>query len=247
MLKILTVMSALLVAGTASAQDAGWQYKATLYAWLPTLTTSTDTRFGTLNTSKSGSSVIKDLKAAFMGDFSAQNGKWGFVGDLLYADLGNTKKTPFNLFGDASVNMHLSALSGYALYRLSDDPRVKFDAGVGFRNFNLGLKVHLSAGLGPQGRNSFSQNFDKSWTDPLIAARLNVPFNDKWFLSGFADFGGTGGGNQTYQIYTGVGYNFDSAWSAQLGYRYMDIGQRIDGKKVKIGLSGALMAVSYSF
>lgn len=72
---------------------------------------------------------------------------------------------------------------------MTDDPAVQFDAGVGFRNFNLGLDVNLSAGSGPFGQPAGGQSFDKNWTDPLIAARVMVPLNEKWFLSGLADFG----------------------------------------------------------
>ena len=64
---------------------------------------------------------------------------------------------------------------------------------------------------------------------------------------GFADFGGTGSGDRTWQVYAGVGYAFNKSWSTQLGYRYMDISRELDGSDVSLGLSGPVIALSYSF
>jgi hypothetical protein len=243
MLKTMALVATFLSAGAASAQDGDWTYRATIYAWLPAMSTSVETRFGTIEQDASGSSVLDALDMAFMGSFSAQNGNWGVVGDLLYADLSQTTQTPLPLFDSASIGVKLTALSGYGLYRVSNDSPVQFDIGAGFRNFNIGVDTSLSAGLAP----AQAQSVDGSWTDPLLAARLMVPIDEKWFLMGFADFGGTGANDQTYQVYTGIGYNFDPAWSMQIGYRYMDITNTLQGRDVNIGLSGGLMGVTYSF
>jgi opacity protein-like surface antigen len=244
MFKSLTVLSALLLATSASAQDSGWTYRATLYGWVPSMSTTVDTRFGTIEGSGgSGGDVLSALDMAFMGTFSAQNGPLGFVGDLLYANLSNSQETPFALYGDASVDVKLGALSGYALYRVSGASPVLFDVGAGFRTFSLSVTADLSAGLLP----ADSESYDVKWTDPLLAARVEVPLNEKWFLNGFADFGGTGQNQQTYQVYGGVGYNFNEAWSTQLGYRYMSLSHPVSEGAVTIGLSGVLAAVSFNF
>jgi opacity protein-like surface antigen len=249
MLKSLIILPALLLASAASAQDTGWTYRATLYGWVPAMTTSVDTQFGTIegSGSGSGSSSLSDLQMAFMGTFSAQNGPLGFAADLLYADLSNTQATPFNLFGDATVGVQLSALSAYALYRVSGASPVLVDLGGGFRTYDLNLAVDLSAGSGALGQPATSQSYEARWTDPLLAARLTVPLNEKWFLDGFADFGGVSSDSQTYQVYGGVGYKFNPSWSTQLGYRYMSLSHPIDAGNVTVGLSGFLVAVSYDF
>lgn len=239
---VTSILSAgVLSAGAASAQD--WQYKATLYGWIPAMTTTVDTRFGPIEVNQSQSDVLSALDMAFMGTFAAQNGKYGFVADLLYADLSGNSTTPGPLFDSANLGVTLTALSGYALYRLADDPQLQFDAGVGFRSFDVSVAATVSGGsLGNQ-----EQSMGNSWTDPLIAARLMVPLDEKWFVNGFADFGGTGSDDQTYQIYAGLGYNFSEAWSGQIGYRNMSLTNTLDGRATTIDLSGMLLAVSYNF
>ena len=57
----------LLAAGPLAAQDTGWEFTITPYAWLPGLSTSVDTRFGTVDSDTSGSDALSDLDFAFMG------------------------------------------------------------------------------------------------------------------------------------------------------------------------------------
>lgn len=243
MKKLLLIGLPLMMAQAAAAQDADWAYKATLYGWLPGMSTTVDTRFGTLESSSSASDALSDLDMVLMGTFAAQRGRWGFVGDLLYVDLSDSKDTPLALYGEGTVSVSATALSGYALYRVTTDPAINFDVGAGFRAFDLDVDVTLSPGVAA----GASQSSGDNWIDPLIAARLEVPISDNAFLMGFADWGGTGGGDETWQVYGAVGYAFNENWSTQVGYRYMDISKEIEGRDVSVDLGGPVIAISYSF
>ena len=236
-------LALIFLAQSASAQEADWRYKATIYGWFPGLSASVDTRFGTVETDVSASDALENLDMAFMGTFAAQKDRWGFAADLLYTDISATQPTPFALYGDATVKQTLTALSGYVLYRVTQDPAFVFDVGAGFRTFNLDIDVSLSEGIAK----AESESISRSWTDPVIAARMNVPINEKWFVEGFADYGGTGSGDETWQIYAGVGYRISEDWSTQLGYRTMNISKEVDARNVSADLSGALIAFTYSF
>jgi hypothetical protein len=236
-------LALIFVAQSATAQEADWRYKATFYGWFPDLSASVDTRFGTVDADVSAADALENLDMAFMATFGAQNGRWGFAADLLYTEISATQPTPFALYGDATVKQTLTALSGYVLYRVSQDPAFVLDLGGGFRTFDLDIDVSLSDGLAK----AASESISRSWTDPVIAARMNVPVNEKWFIEGFADWGGTGSGDETWQIYGGVGYRISEDWSTQVGYRTMNISKDVDDREVSADMSGALIAFSYSF
>lgn len=236
-------LALIFVAQSATAQEADWRYKATFYGWFPGLSASVDTRFGTVDADVSAADALENLDMAFMATFGAQNGRWGFAADLLYTEISATQPTPFALYGDATVKQTLTALSGYVLYRVSQDPAFVLDLGGGFRTFDLDIDVSLSDGLAK----AASESISRSWTDPVIAARMNVPVNEKWFIEGFADWGGTGSGDETWQIYGGVGYRISEDWSTQVGYRTMNISKDVDDREVSADMSGALIAFSYSF
>lgn len=233
----------LLVASSADAQESSWSSSATLYGWLPGMTTSIETDSGTIESESSASDALSNLDMVFMGTFQTQRDRWGFVGDLLYLDLSNSKDTPLGLFGEANVGITTTALSGYALYRVTTDPAIAFDIGAGFRAFDLDVDLALTPGIAA----GFSQNLSGSWVDPLIAARVAVPLNDEWSLTGFADWGGSGGDDETWQLFGSVKYAFSDKWSTQVGYRYMEISKELSGRDVSVDLGGPVVAVAFKF
>jgi hypothetical protein len=233
----------ILAASGAAAQDSPWTYTATIYGWLPGMTTKVETGSGTIETESTASDALSNLDMVFMGAFAAQSDRWGFVGDLLYLDLSNEKETPFALFGSRSVGVTTTAASGYALYRLTTDPAIAFDIGGGFRAFDLDVDLALSPGIAP----GLSQSVGGSWVDPLIAARLAVPLTPDWTVTGFADWGGSGGDDQTWQVYGSARYAFNEKWSTQVGYRFMEITKELDGRDVTVDLGGPVIAFGLRF
>lgn len=238
-MKLMSGLVLIFVAHSAAAQEADWRHKATFYGWFPGLTASVDTKFGTVEGEASASDALQDPDMAFMGTFAAQNNRLGFVADLLCTDPSSTQQTPFGaLFGEATVKEKVTVLSGDALCRVTQDFALVSDIGAGFRTFDMNVDVDLTAGKNPATTQSLSEN----WTDPLIAARVYVPISEEWFLDGFADCGGSGSGNDTWQVYGGVGYAFNEKWSTQLGYRVMNTSKEVDNREVSLDLSRALFA-----
>ena len=227
------------------AQDTEWTYTATIYAWLPAIETELDTfRFGTVTSDLDNSDVLSALDMAFFGAFTAQRGRLGFAADLVYSDLSGGKATPGPLFTDANIGNELTALSGYALYRVTSDPTVDFDLGVGLRYINLTASAELTEGF-PGIR--LSETFGDNWFDPLIAARISVKLNDEWKLKGFADWGGAGSGEESWQAYVGASYAMNDRWSTEVGYRYLDISKDVKERDVSLNVSGPLFGFSYNF
>lgn len=233
-----------LLAGPAAAQDSDWEFGATIYGWVPSLGASVDTAFGTIESDASGNSVLSNLDMAFMGVFEARNGPWSVIGDLLYSDLSASQPTPFGgLFSEAVVETKIAAFSGYLTYRVYETSGVTIDVGGGFRAFGVDLGVTLNPGI-LAGQSSTSSD---SWVNPLLAGRIIVPFNDKWFGTAFVDFGGTGSDDKTWQALASVGYKFDDRWSMQLGYRQMDLTHDLGGNPATISMSGPIIGATFKF
>lgn len=234
----------LFAAAPAFAQDPEWAYTATIYAWLPAIETELDTlRFGAVTSDLDTGDVLSALDMAFFGAFTAQRGRLGFAADLVYSDLSGGKATPGPLFTDAKIGTELTVLSGYALYRVTSDPTVDFDLGLGLRYIDLQASAELTAGiLGRQ-----SESFGESWVDPLVAARISVKLNDDWKLKGFADWGGAGSGEESWQAYIGASYAINDRWSTEVGYRHLEISKDVKGRDVSMNIGGPLIGFSYNF
>jgi hypothetical protein len=235
------VCAAVLAAGPASAQD--WEFAGSIYGWAPSIDASVGTGFGTVDASLSISDVLQNLDMGFMGVLEARKGQFALLGELVYADLAASQDTPGVLYDEARVEVKLTVLNGYAIYRVYDTDRASVDVGGGFRAFDLDIDAALTTGQLPgQSAGSSSQ-----WVVPLVAGRVVAPINDKWFAYAFADVGGLSGSDTTWQAFASIGYRFNDRWSTQVGYRYMDIEKEIGGDDVKLEFSGPLIGFTAEF
>lgn len=236
---------ALLIAGPALAADSGWHYDATLYAWVPGSSMSVDTDYGTLDADKSGSDALNQLDMAFMGTFEARNGRWGFIGDVIYADITTTEDTPFGrLYRDAELDTTMTAFSAYVAYRAAESETLAFDVAAGYRAFWVDIDGTLNSAGRARDRSASASD---SWVVPIVGARLRAQFSDKWYGTVLADAGGFSGDDSTWQALASVGYRFNPRWSAQLGYRYMGVEKEIDGFDAEMDLYGPLIGVTAQF
>lgn len=230
----------------ASAQEAagGWTFDATLYAWLPALSSSLDTELGTLDADLSSSDVISNLDFAFMGALEARTGRWGFIGDLIYSDISMDSSTPRGvLFTKGVASTEMTVFSGYAAWRLHEDDKVAFDVAAGLRAFSVDLDFTLKGNLADTRRFGDSQ----SWAVPLVGARAIVKFSDRWTGTLMADLGGVSSDETTWQALATVRYAINDDWSVVAAYRYMDIAYQIDDKDTSIELYGPAIGVTWRF
>ncbi|MFZ1641045.1 MAG: hypothetical protein WAV07_06320 [Candidatus Contendobacter sp.] len=236
---------AVALATPALAQDSGWSFALSPYAWTPGFTSSVETAWGTVEVDKSIGDVLSDLDLAFMGAFEARNGRWSLIADLVYADLSQSRPTPLGvLFSRAEIETEAKLLSGYAGYRVFEGGQVAVDLMAGFRVNSIDLDISLAPGLLAGQRFGMSE----TWVDPLIGGRARFDITDRWFATVFADVGGFRvGSDLTWQIFGSLGYQFNERWSVQGGWRYFAIEKTINGRDVEIDLNGPLLGFTVRF
>lgn len=126
------LLIAFLTAAPAAAQAQEWSFSGTIYGWVPGIDLTVDSPFGSLEGGKSNESVLESIDMAFMASAEIRNGRWGLLGDFIYADLSGDRDTPRGLaFSDLKIDTKIAAFSGYAAYRLAENENIAFDlAGV---------------------------------------------------------------------------------------------------------------------
>jgi hypothetical protein len=245
MRRLAGIVAAATLGAPASAQD--WAYSGSIYGWFSGLGSTIETPRGTVETELDFSEVLELLDFAAFGAFEARRGEWGFIADLAYSRLSAVEETPFgDLFDDAVVGSELTLVTGYAAYRAFEAPEAAIDVGAGIRFGSIDLGIDLDGNLAPD------QSFGLSgtWADPVVAARIVVPFNDRWYGKAFADVGGFGFGDAsdlTWQAYASVGYRFNERWSTELGYRHFRVERDLEGRDLELSLSGVLVGVTARF
>ena len=244
-IKLFALSMTALLSVPVAAQDSGWSFALSPYAWPLGLTSSVETAWGTVEVDKSIGDVLSNLDLAFKGAFEARNGRWSLIADLFYADLSASRATPLGvLFSGVRIETEARALSGYAAYRVHENDQVAVDLMAGFRVNSIDLDLSLTPGRLAGRRFGMSE----TWVDPLIGGRARFDITDRWFATLFADVGGfRAGSDLTWQIFGSFGYQFNERWSVQGGWRYVAIEKTIDGRDVEIDLNGPLLGFTVRF
>lgn len=183
-------LSAVIAFPFAAEAQSPWEYRATLYGWFPAASATVETPVGELETDADFDEILETLDLAFLGALEARNGRWSFVGDLVYTDVSSETDAPLGgLFARGEVDAQTTLLSAYALYALADRDDLRFEVGGGVRYNHVEVDTFL-AGQGATPDLSLGNSGD--WADLLLAARGSTRFSDRWSGRAYVDIGGFG-------------------------------------------------------
>jgi opacity protein-like surface antigen len=228
----------LVVAGTPSlAQSDEWAFEGSLYVFAA----DTTLNVGGTKTELSFSDALDNLDVAAMGTLAASKGRWSFVADVMYFNLGFKDGTPGNLFSRVDTDSKTTLFTAVALYRVHEAPGISLDLGGGFQHFRTSTELTLQPGLLPKRRLKEKDN----WTDPIIAARARFELSDKWGATLFGGYGNFVNDRKTYQALFTLNYDFAESWSARFGYRYVNV--KNDDEDFRFKQSGPVLGVTYKF
>jgi opacity protein-like surface antigen len=230
------------MATAASAGDMDWKYSLTTYLWTAQTGVSAEAPTGeTVEAELKFSDALKDLDFAFMGAFEARKGKLSLFTDGMYLKISPSNDTPGPITDSVTVRTQMTVISGYAAYRVFEDPSFAVDLAGGFRWANVDTDVSTT------GKLTTEFNSSDDWIDPVIGVRLSTQISEKVSATLFADYGGFSGDSTTWQTAVTVGYALNENWTLRGGYRYMEFDREIDGRDFSMDQSGLLLGASYNF
>jgi len=257
---------AALIPSRAHAQSTSdpWQWRATVYLWLPSLggETSFPPSGGGPSIDVSADAILDSLNFAFMGAFEGRKGPWGMASDVIYLDLGATKKAtrqfglgqielPASVDADLSLDitgwlwtvegsyelvrqegLSLNVLAGFRMLDLQEDLRWKFNGDI--------------ASLPLPGRSGSSRVKDTQW-DAIVGVKGRAAFGREhsWYVPYYLDVG-AGESNLTWQAMAGLGYSFGSVDVTGV-WRYLDYDLGDSTPIKSIDFSGPALGVTFRF
>lgn len=251
--------------GTALAQSApdDWKFRAIVYGYFPDIggTTNFPERGGSSVTVDS-STIIGNLKFAFMGTFEATKGRWGLLADILYMDVSGSQSgtrdisvgghgLPASVTSNIELDLKGTVFELAGTYTAISDPGMKVDVLAGARLLDLDqtLKYQFSADVGPitgPGRSGTS-DVSLSYWDAVVGAKGQFLFGDerRWFVPWYADVG-AGQSKLTYQVIGGLGYAF--SWGQVIGaWRYLDYEFKSGSDVQSLDFNGPMIGVAFSW
>jgi hypothetical protein len=252
-----------LLSSTAGAQvrPDDWQFRALIYAYLPTISGSTTFPAGSgSNVNADSDKILDSLKFAFMGTLEAQKGRWGAFTDVMYLNVSGSKsgtrdltiggvELPAGVSSNASLDIKATVWTLAANYRVLAAPDAAYDVFAGARLVDVTEKLgwEFSANVGPvvgPGQTGSSQTKLDNW-DAIVGlkGRFNFGQNREWFIPYYVDIG-TGNSNFTWQAVAGIGYAF--RWGEVVAaWRYLDYDFKSGAKIESLKLNGPAFGVAF--
>lgn len=234
---------------------SGWEFQATAYGWLTAINGDIGIRnLPSANLDLSIGDVLSHFDGAIMGAFSATNGNWTLLADIVWAQLSADASRPVgSVLPQLSITQRLLVGSGVVGYRLPVGPdNFRLSGTVGFRYQRLTVDSSLSFAGTPI---ALSDTSVHDWLDPTVGLMLQWKINEKWFLNALGDVGGFGlaaSSNLSAQAFASIGYNWTEAWSTAIGYRalytdYSDQTSPVNNFRYNTTMHGPFMSIAYHF
>lgn len=260
-------MAVAMLAGSGQALGAdsdSWEWRATVYGWLPTLEGKSR-----LPSGASGPSIqvdpddlLDNLDFTFMGALSVKKGVWGAFTDVIFLDESASKSgsrdftiggrgLPADVSLDADYDLESWVWTLAGTYSLSDSEHNPVDLLLGTRLFDIEQKLKWTvngslSGLDLPGRSGRASVSEANW-DAIVGIKgfASLGASGRWFVPYHVDIG-TGDSDFTWQAMAGVAYQFD--WGAvMLNYRYLDYELDSEATVSELSLGGPMLGASFTW
>jgi len=268
-LAALAFAASAILANEASAQsaqapwnDGKWHYSASVYAYLPTIggDLAFPSRFGDGSVNVNADSLLDSLNFAFMGNFDANNGRWGVFTDFLYLDVSGSKSQtrdfliggaglPASVNGDLDLGIKGLAWTVAGEYRVASGREFTVDVLAGARLLDIRPKLSWSlsgnvSSIPAAGRGGSHEIKASNW-DGIVGLKGRYAFGDRlqWYVPFYGDVG-TGDSDLTWQAAAGLGYAF--GWGDVVAmWRYLDYNMDSDQAVSDINFNGPMLGVVF--
>ena len=228
---LVTALASLTAVRSLAAQPIAdtWQFEVTPYIFGAGLRGTTGVGPVSADIDSSFGDILKHFDSGFMAAAEARKGPWAFAFDGVFFRLKDQGTRSWQgPAGIGNATGELEATVSQLVYQLALAYRVEDDAtkvdvlGAG-RYTRLETDLDLVTTTGPLlPGNARSVSGSADWWDPVVGARVLIPFAERWTFMGYGDVGGFGVGSKiTYQAIAGANWEFAKSFTAKFGYRYM--------------------------
>lgn len=172
-----------------------------------------------------------------------RRGRFGVAADFLFADVSDGITILSADSGDIQVKMggDIGIATVMGEYRVWEQQKSYIDLMAGARLWYFKDKLEVIFGA-----SSGSGNNTYSWVDPMIGAKMRVQCNCPFFFNGWAMIGGLGASsNIDWDVFGGLGYEFNDHKSILAGYRAIGVDYEDDGLVFDIVQHGPIIGALF--
>lgn len=233
--------SATSTAASAASGEA-WQHQVALY--VAGVGMSGHAAVGNLgvDVDLSFSEILEQMEIGGMAAYRGVKGDWAIMANALFVGLGATKDLPLGGTAEADFDQTLFELDGARRFAKN----LEFYFGARLVGIDATLEARLINGTTLDGSE------EKTWVDPLVGLRYEVPLGKSWSFVGRGDVGGFGlGSDLAWQAMAHFDWRISPHFGAAFGYVILDIdyddGNGSDYFLYDIAAQGPIAAAVFTF
>ncbi len=240
----------------ATTEASPWTFRLAMYGWMQSLDGTIGVRGIESSIDVPFKDILKELNFGLMTTAELRYQRWGFMADMVYADLRGSADTPFDVFFSKVDYEQKQFLGNFVLsYRFVDNPRFAFEGYAGARvNYLdseitlIGNRLPLPPGLPPFIVANRAFGGSKTWVDPIIGGRFQTTISGPVFFRAGGDIGGFGVSSEfTWQAFGVIGVNVARNFSIGFGYRGLGTNYSDGGFKYDVIAHGPLIGSEFRF
>jgi hypothetical protein len=219
-----------------------WRFNITPYLWLAELNGRVGVGPVASSVSLSSSDILDNLKFGAMATAEARYGPWLIAADGMYVLLGAGRAFGFRGdTGSLSLNQSQTTIQPMGGYTFGDGDWA-VDVLGSMRIWKLSAALAVNSNTRPPDSHSAA----RTWVDATPGFRFRwKPLDDVRFVF-YAD-GGLGGSQNTWQIYSSLGYDFWKGLSVGISYRELAVDYDRNNFLYDTTMQGLLFGLAYRF
>jgi hypothetical protein len=231
-----------------AAQQSGWEFTLSPYAWFAGIDGQLRTplrREPDIDFSADFGDVVSNLRTVpIMGMAEVRYGRFGLVADLMNLSLEQDVTTRDVLYSGGKARVTTTGVGLIGLFRVVDLPRGSLDLGGGIRPWWVSTRVSLDSALAES--RSFKQS--TNWVDPVISVRAHLRLTEQLGVTAYADIGGFGAGSElTWQALGVLDWHANEWLSLHAGWRYLAFDFKDRRTSLDTSLSGPIIGATIRF
>ena len=248
------VASVLGVMSSARADDSAdylraddWSFTIAPYVWAAGMkgTAATLPPLPPIDVDASFSDILKNLDIAAMVSMELRYRKFAAYADIVYSDISGDADTPRGiLFDNIEVESETFIGTFGGAYRVLEGEQGFLDLLAAARVWSVDTTLNLDGGLLADREIQDNQN----WVDPVVGIKGRYFFGHGVFLQWLGHVGGTSvNSDSTWDVFGGLGYEFNDTVSAVAGYRHLEVNYEHNGFEFDVQMSGPVIGAVIHF
>jgi len=238
----LALATALLPSALRAEQTNNWSFEVAPYLWVAFADTETS-----LPQAGAGTPSVQEFDTHISGGFMlAAQARYRSVGlfmDFNWLQLDTESLNPGTLYSGVDLKSDFIYSTAALTYALPLKGRFHVEVLAGARLWYVATDFDVKSGVLP----GFESSDSETWVEPLVGANLGYDLTHHWRLvtrgtvGGFTDF------SVQWDLFGGVGYQFNDWCRATVGYRYLHEEFDQDDFTLNADVHGFLLGVVFRF